>query len=48
MLKKRLKRGEYTVAILCPLEVEMSAVRYLLDEEHEKLPNADGDLKSYI
>ncbi|KIX10312.1 uncharacterized protein Z518_01394 [Rhinocladiella mackenziei CBS 650.93] len=46
--KKTLKHGEYTVAIICPLEVEMSAVRYMLDDEHARLPSKAGDSNRYI
>ncbi|KAL2803020.1 purine and uridine phosphorylase [Aspergillus granulosus] len=46
--KKRLPPSAYTVAFICPLEVEMSAARYMLDEEHHRLPTADGDTNQYI
>ncbi|KIW28516.1 uncharacterized protein PV07_08175 [Cladophialophora immunda] len=45
---RRLKHSDYTVAIICPLEVEMSAVRYMLDQEHARLPKREGDPNSYI
>ncbi|KAI1742728.1 nucleoside phosphorylase domain-containing protein [Xylaria scruposa] len=38
----------YTVAIVCAIEFEMSAVRYMLDEEHLRLPNKQGDMNRYI
>ncbi|KAI0864878.1 nucleoside phosphorylase domain-containing protein [Xylaria cubensis] len=38
----------YTVAIVCAIEFEMSAVRYMLDEEHQRLPNKPGDPNRYI
>ncbi|KAI1202887.1 nucleoside phosphorylase domain-containing protein [Nemania serpens] len=38
----------YTVGIVCPIEFEMSAVRYMLDEEHGRLPNKPGDPNRYI
>ncbi|KAI0812200.1 nucleoside phosphorylase domain-containing protein [Xylaria sp. FL0064] len=38
----------YTVAVVCAMEFEMSAVRYMLDEEHQRLPNKPGDLNRYI
>lgn len=47
-IKKQLSYDEYTVAIICPLEVEMSAARYMLDDEHARLPNNDGDPNRYI
>ncbi|KAI1270213.1 nucleoside phosphorylase domain-containing protein [Xylariaceae sp. FL1019] len=39
---------DYTVAIVCALEFEMSAVRYMLDEEHQSLPRTAGDSNNYI
>lgn len=46
--RKRLDHDAYTVAWLCPLEVEMSAARYLLDEEHQRLHAAAGDRNQYV
>ena len=46
--KRRLKHNDYSVAIICPLVVEMNAVRYMLDEEHDELPEKDGDPNKYI
>jgi len=46
--RKRLTHDAYTVALICPLEVEMSAARYMLDEEHERLPRVSGDTNQYI
>jgi nucleoside phosphorylase len=40
--------NDYTVAIVCAIEFEMSAVRYMLDEEHRRLPSSHGDSNSYI
>jgi nucleoside phosphorylase len=45
---KKLTYNEYTVGIICPLEVEMTAVRYMLDEEHLRLPGKEGDHNRYI
>ncbi|PGH17501.1 hypothetical protein AJ79_01101 [Helicocarpus griseus UAMH5409] len=45
--KKQLTHSAYTVALICPLEVEMSAARYMLDEEHERLPPSPGDKNQY-
>lgn len=45
---KKLGYDDYGVAIICPLEVEMSAVRYMLDEEHARLPSKGGDSNRYI
>ena len=47
-VKRRLNYGAYTVALVCPLEVEMSAARCMLDEEHERLPKDKHDTNSYI
>ncbi|KAH8821891.1 hypothetical protein F5884DRAFT_105145 [Xylogone sp. PMI_703] len=46
--KRRLDLGAYTVALICPLEEEMSAARYMLDEEHEMPQNATYDKIFYI
>ncbi|KAI0878534.1 nucleoside phosphorylase domain-containing protein [Hypoxylon argillaceum] len=40
-------RDAYTVAILCAMDLERNAVRYILDEEHHRLPNQPGDSNSY-
>jgi len=45
---KKLTYDDYTVGIICPLEVEMTAVRYMLNEEHVRLPGKDGDRNRYI
>ncbi|KAK2778472.1 hypothetical protein FQN53_001775, partial [Emmonsiellopsis sp. PD_33] len=45
---KRLAPSAYTVAIICPLEVEMSAARFMLDEEHHRPSTAQGDKSIYI
>ncbi|PYI00655.1 purine and uridine phosphorylase [Aspergillus sclerotiicarbonarius CBS 121057] len=47
-LKRRLHHEAYTVALLCPLEVELSAARYMLDEEHERLSGNNQDPNTYI
>ncbi|RAH68455.1 kinesin [Aspergillus aculeatinus CBS 121060] len=46
--KKRLSHNAHTVALLAPLEVELSAVRYMLDEEHEQLPATKNNLIRYV
>ncbi|KAJ5885095.1 hypothetical protein N7495_009605 [Penicillium taxi] len=38
----------YTVGIVCALEFEMSAVSYMLDKEHVRLPRKPGDSTLYI
>jgi len=45
---KQLTYDDYTVGIICPLDVEMTALRYMLDEEHIRLPGRDGDRNRYI
>lgn len=46
-LRKHLFKEAYTVALKCPLEVEMNAVRYMLDEEHAILPSDEHDSNQY-
>ncbi|KAK2812471.1 hypothetical protein FQN50_001472 [Emmonsiellopsis sp. PD_5] len=46
--KKLLSHRAYTVALICPLAIEFSAARYMLDEEHERLPRKEGDTNLYI
>jgi nucleoside phosphorylase len=45
---KKLAYNDYTVGIICQLEVEMTAFRYMLDEEHTRLPGKDGDRNRYM
>jgi nucleoside phosphorylase len=45
---KKLAYDDYTVGIICPLEVEMTAVRYMLDEEHVRLPGKENDRNRYM
>ncbi|KAF7181985.1 hypothetical protein CNMCM7691_001373 [Aspergillus felis] len=40
--------NDYTVAIVCAMGFEMSAVRYMLDEEHPRLPTKQGDSNLYV
>lgn len=42
------RHGSYTVAIICPLGLEMSAMRYMLDREHPSLPPRPDDPNLYI
>ncbi|KAL5050929.1 hypothetical protein BDW71DRAFT_215067 [Aspergillus fruticulosus] len=44
----RLNHESYTAALICPLEVDLSAARYMLDDEHQRLPGNDLDPNSYI
>lgn len=39
---------QYTVAVICAMSFEMSAVRYMLDREHPRPRNKDGDSNSYV
>ncbi|KAL2803349.1 nucleoside phosphorylase domain-containing protein [Aspergillus granulosus] len=39
---------DYTVAVVCAKGFELSAVRYMLDEEHPSLPTMPGDSNSYV
>lgn len=39
---------DYTVAVVCAISHEMSAVRYMLDAEHPRLPAKEGDSNIYI
>ncbi|KAK8090374.1 hypothetical protein PG997_005335 [Apiospora hydei] len=43
-----LSYEDYTVAIVCAIDFEMSAVRYMLDKEHESLPTKESDSNLYI
>jgi hypothetical protein len=40
--------NDYTVAMVCAMGFEMSAVRYMLDDEHPRLPTKQGDLNLYV
>lgn len=46
MLKKPT-HDDYTVGWICPLEVEQIAALEMLDEEHERLPQALSDHNVY-
>ncbi|KAI0438485.1 nucleoside phosphorylase domain-containing protein [Xylaria telfairii] len=46
--KKEKTYEAYTVAVVCAVEFEMSAVRYMLDEEHRRLRNKPRDPNRYI
>lgn len=39
---------DYTVAVICAMSFEMSAVRYMLDQEHPQLQSQRGDPNIYI
>ncbi|THY01897.1 hypothetical protein D6D03_05467 [Aureobasidium pullulans] len=45
--RKKLKREDYTVAWICPLEVEQIAALEMLDEEHHRLPQPENDHNVY-
>ncbi|KAH6604029.1 hypothetical protein Trco_007475 [Trichoderma cornu-damae] len=38
----------YTVAVVCAMSFEMSAVRYMLDREHPRLQRKEGDANTYV
>ncbi|KAH2204864.1 hypothetical protein KXW98_005379 [Aspergillus fumigatus] len=40
--------NDYTVGVVCAMGFEMSAVRYMLDDEHPRLPTKQGDSNLYI
>jgi len=40
--------GDYTIAWICALPLELSASRAMLDEEHVLLPNQAGDDNVYV
>ncbi|BCS25933.1 Pfs, NB-ARC and Ankyrin domain protein [Aspergillus puulaauensis] len=46
--QKRLRYQDYKIGVICALEFEMSAIRYMLDEEHLRLPPAPGDRNLYV
>ncbi|OJI97354.1 hypothetical protein ASPVEDRAFT_122198 [Aspergillus versicolor CBS 583.65] len=46
--QKQLRHQDYKIGIICALELEMSAVRYMLDDEHIGLREVHGDPNSYI
>jgi nucleoside phosphorylase/GTP-binding protein EngB required for normal cell division len=47
-LKRQLRHEEYSVALICPRELVLSATRFMLDEEHEGLPRAKRDPLNYV
>src|ERR1700722_15722053 len=48
--ERSVPRGyeDYTVAVVCAMGFEMSAVRYMLDREHPRLPTKQGDSNMYV
>jgi hypothetical protein len=46
--RKKFQLDDYTIGIICALEFEMSAVRYMLDAEHPNLPPQHGDPNMYV
>lgn len=47
MERKKLSHDDYTVAWICPLEVEQVAALEMLDEEHQRLPQPEADHNVY-
>ncbi|EHK21163.1 uncharacterized protein TRIVIDRAFT_153134 [Trichoderma virens Gv29-8] len=43
----RKTHNAYTVAVVCAMSFEMSAVRFMLDQEHHRLPAKPGDSNMY-
>ncbi|KAK1968394.1 pfs domain-containing protein [Colletotrichum sublineola] len=41
-------QDEYTIAVVCAMSFEMSAVRFMLDREHPRLRTKDGDSNMYV
>lgn len=39
---------DYTVAVICAIDFEFSAVRYMLDQEHSRLSIKQGDSNMYV
>ena len=48
MDNKGLSYEDYTVALVWAINFEMSAVRYLLNQEHRPLPRKEGDSNLYV
>ncbi|KAL3456230.1 hypothetical protein BJX64DRAFT_48158 [Aspergillus heterothallicus] len=46
--RKKLKHNDYAIGIICALEFEMSAVRYMLDVEHSDFDSQPGDSNMYV
>ncbi|KAK4163034.1 hypothetical protein QBC43DRAFT_69902 [Cladorrhinum sp. PSN259] len=44
----QLAHGDYTIAWICALHLELTASRAMLDEVHPRLPNLDGDDNVYV
>lgn len=44
---RKLSHDDYTVAWICPLEVEQVAALEMLDEEHQRLPQPEKDHNAY-
>ncbi|KAJ5987509.1 hypothetical protein N7451_011874 [Penicillium sp. IBT 35674x] len=45
--QKKLSHDAYRVGWICPLEVEQIAAMEMLDEEHQPLPQSNGDTNIY-
>ncbi|KAK3943420.1 hypothetical protein QBC46DRAFT_254271 [Diplogelasinospora grovesii] len=43
-----LAHGDYTIAWICALPLELAASRAMLDEEHRLLPSQPGDDNAYV
>lgn len=47
-LSTPMRYENYTVAVICTINFEMSAVRFMLDREHPRLPPKQGDSNLYV
>ena len=47
MPQRRLNYNAYRVGWICPLEIEQIAAMEMLDEEHQRLPQSNGDTNIY-
>ncbi|KAH8671224.1 ankyrin repeat protein [Xylariales sp. PMI_506] len=47
-MTKKLRREDYTVGWVCPMEIEQIAALQMLDEQHERLPQPTTDHNVYI
>lgn len=47
-MNQPLDYKDYTVGVICAIEFEMSAVRYMLDREHKRLKRKRGESTMYI
>ncbi|KAJ0419212.1 purine and uridine phosphorylase [Aspergillus carlsbadensis] len=46
--KRQLRPEDYTIALICPRGIVLSAAQFMLDEEHQGLPRANRDPLDYV